>query len=49
MGCPLHGGRTEKNCKISLLSVSGGLRAACCGECHEVQVPTGTECPGVRM
>jgi len=49
MGCPLHGGHTEKNRKIFLPSVSGGLPAACCGECHEVQVPTGTKCRGVRM
>jgi len=46
MGCPLRDGRTEKNRKILLPFVSGG---ACCGECHEVQVPTGTECPCVRM
>jgi len=30
-------------------SVSKGLRASCCGECHEVQVKTGTKCRGVRM
>jgi len=49
MGCPVYGGRTEKNRKIFVPTVSGGLRANCCGQCHEVQVRTGTECPGVRM
>jgi len=36
------------NRKKVVPSIRGGLRASCCGECHEVQVRTGTECPGVH-
>jgi len=49
MGCPLQGGRTEKKYIHICALRQWGLRASCCGEWHEVQVRTGTECPGVRM
>jgi len=29
-------------------SIRGGLRASCCGQCHNVQVRTATVCPGVH-
>jgi len=52
MGCPLHGGRTEKKEKNIFALRQWGFTSvggrACCGECQEIQVPTGTECPGVR-
>jgi len=37
-----------KKLKKVVPSIRGGLRASCCGECHNVQVRTGTECPRVH-
>jgi len=31
----------NKNIKIVVPSIRGGLLASCCGECHKVQVRTG--------
>jgi len=39
----------KRSKKIVVPSIRGGLRASCCGECHNVQVWTGTECRGVHM